>query len=103
MRMRVALLVVFCFVVGLGASVFAQDSVFYLAMTLGRLYTTGRTVADLDDYLPQIRAVTAADVQRVAKTYFQLSNRTEGILIPQAAEGAEVPPTTAPHDAGGIQ
>jgi zinc protease len=62
--------------------VFAQDSAFYLAMTLGRLYTTGRGVDDLNAYLPRIRAVTAADVQRVAQTYFGPDQRTVGILIP---------------------
>jgi len=85
------------------AFVFAQDSVFYLAMTLGRLYTTGRTVANLDDYLPRIRAVTATDVQRVTKTYFQPSNRTEGILIPQPADAGKAPPTSAPLGDGGAQ
>jgi zinc protease len=71
--------------------VFAQDSVFYLAMTLGRLYTTGRGIADLNAYLPRIRAVTAADVQRVARTYFRPDQHTVGILIPE-------PP--APGDGG---
>jgi zinc protease len=65
--------------------VFAQDSVFYLAMTLGRLYTTGRGIDDLNSYLPRIRAVTAADVQRVAHTYFGPDQRTIGILIPEDA------------------
>jgi len=83
--------------------VFAQDSIFYLAMTLGRLYTTGRTVADLDDYLPRIRAVTAADVQRVAQTYFRPTNRTEGTLIPQAAGVAEATPTGAAPSPGDTQ
>ena len=64
--------------------VFAQDSIFYLAMTLGRLYTTGRSVDDLNSYIPRIRAVTAADVQRVARTYFSQDQRTIGILIPEA-------------------
>jgi len=83
--------------------VFAQDSIFYLAMTLGRLYTTGRTVADLDDYLPRIRAVTAVDVQRVATTYFQPSNRTEGILIPQPTAVTSATSPTATENDGGAQ
>ncbi|MGD2062655.1 MAG: pitrilysin family protein [Nitrospirota bacterium] len=65
--------------------VFAQDSIFYLAMTLGRLYTTGRGIDDLNTYLARIRAVTAADVQRVARTYFQPDQHTVGILIPERA------------------
>ena len=64
--------------------VFAQDSIFYLAMTLGRLYTTGRSVDDFNSYIPRIRAVSAADVQRVARTYFSQDQRTIGILIPEA-------------------
>lgn len=83
--------------------VFAQDSVFYLAMTLGRLYTTGRTVADFDNYLPRIRAVTAADVQRVVRTYLQPSNRTEGVLIPQPADPAQVQPPATPQTQGGTR
>jgi zinc protease len=65
--------------------VFAQDSVFYLAMTLGRLYTTGRSIDDLNAYLPRIRAVTAEDVQRVARTYFRPDQHTVGVLIPEPA------------------
>jgi predicted Zn-dependent peptidase len=35
-------------------------------------------------YLPGIRAVTAADVQRVAGAYLTADNRTVGILVPLA-------------------
>lgn len=80
--------------------VFAQDSPFYLAMTLGRLYTTGRTKADLEAYLPRIRAVTAADVQRVVATYLKTDRRTLGVLIPEAGTA---PPPRPPHPSGVVR
>lgn len=43
-------------------------------------------------YRDRIKAVTPADVQRVAKTYFKLSNRTLGLFIPtQTPDRAEIP------------
>jgi len=36
----------------------------------------------IDDYLPSIRSVSAADIQRVANRYFTPDNRTTGILVP---------------------
>ncbi len=43
----------------------------------------------------RLRAVTAEDVQRVARTYLVENNRTVGTFIPtEAPERAEVPPTT---------
>ncbi len=80
--------------------VFAQDSPFYLAMTLGRLYTTGRTVTDLEAYLPRIRAVTAADIQRVVATYLQGDRRTLGALIP---EEGKAPPPRPPQTSGVVR
>ena len=35
--------------------------------------------------IPSIRAVTAEDLQRVAKTYLTEDNRTVGLLIPEGA------------------
>jgi len=37
---------------------------------------------DFYEYLPGIRAVTAADVQRVAQKYLTPDTRTVGILVP---------------------
>jgi len=82
------------------AFVFAQDSPFALAMTLGRLYTTGHTVAELEGYLPRIRAVTAGDVQRVVATYLQVDRRTLGVLIPEAGEA---PPPRPPPPSEGVR
>lgn len=43
-------------------------------------------------YRDRIKAVTAADVQRVAKAYFKRSNRTLGLFIPtQNPDRAEIP------------
>jgi len=41
----------------------------------------------IDDYLPGIRAVTAADVQRVAKKYLDADKRTVGLLVPTKENG----------------
>jgi zinc protease len=63
------------------AFVFRQDSLGHRASTLGRheLVAGWRLI---DAYLPGIRAVTAADVQRVARQYFLRDHQTTGILVP---------------------
>jgi zinc protease len=63
------------------AFVLGQDSVFGQAMRIGRYEAT----ADwrlLNNYLPGIRKVTAADILRVAKKYLDPEGRTVGTLIP---------------------
>ena len=61
--------------------VFGQDSVFREAMLLG-IYELLGDYKQVDDYLPGIEKVTAADVQRVAQKYLIAENRTIGVLIP---------------------
>ena len=61
--------------------VFGQDSVFREAMLLG-IYELLGDYKQVDDYLPGIDKVTAADVQRVARKYLVNENRTIGVLIP---------------------
>ena len=61
--------------------VWQQDSVFSRASVLGRFEMLGSWRL-LDGYLPKIRAVTAADVQRVARTYFPLDRKNVSILLP---------------------
>lgn len=53
-----------------------------MAFTLGgaEAHSTWRWLVDYDD---KFDAVTAEDVQRVARTYFQEKNRTVGILVPE--------------------
>lgn len=74
--------------------VFSQDSMFYRAMILGT-YELAGDWRKADDYLPGVRAVTAEDVQRVARTWLVEKNRTTGILLPADPEPtpAEAPAT----------
>ncbi len=63
--------------------IMGQDSVFYQAMLMGKLETTGAGAKHyLDTYIDEIRKVTVDDIMRVAKKYFREDNRTIGILVP---------------------
>jgi zinc protease len=67
---------------GIEASfVFAQDSLFYQGMLLGK-YELAGDWRRLDAYLSAIRAVTGEDVQRVAQRYLTADNRTTAVLVP---------------------
>ena len=69
--------------------VYERDSVFYQAMQIGTLVTVGLDHKLLDDYLEQIRAVTPAQVQAVARKYLIDDSLTVAVLVPQksAAKG----------------
>jgi zinc protease len=65
--------------------VYAQDSV----QRMANLVASTEMVATwrlLGTYVPGIRSVTAADVQRVAQKYLTQDNRTVGILVPTPPE-----------------
>lgn len=66
--------------------VWQQDSVFSRASVLGRFEMLGSWRL-LDDYLPKLRAVTAADLQRVARTYFAVDRKNVSILLPAEPAG----------------
>jgi zinc protease len=59
----------------------SMDSLFYRGMLLGKLATTARWTL-VKDYIAKIQAVTAEDLQRVARQYLVASNRTMGVLSP---------------------
>ena len=63
------------------AFVFGQDSIFGQAMRIGQYESAARWQL-LDSYLAGVRAVTAADVLRVAKKHLDPDRRTVGTLIP---------------------
>ncbi|MCC7202123.1 MAG: insulinase family protein [Nitrospirae bacterium] len=62
--------------------IMGQDSVFYQAMLIGQLETTGAGAKYLESYIDEIRQVTPEDIMRVANKYFMDDNRTVGVLVP---------------------
>ena len=76
--------------------VFEQDSIFYQAMQIGMLETVGLSWKDADEYLPRIEAVTAEQVQAVAKKYLVEDQLTVAELFPQPVD------TTHPPREGGM-
>ncbi|MBI1817195.1 MAG: insulinase family protein [Deltaproteobacteria bacterium] len=76
--------------------IFGQDSDFYQGLVLGQYEIAGdwRLV---DQYIPAMQAVTAADVQRVATKYLTAANRTVGVLDPLPPRpGKRLPPAAPP-------
>jgi zinc protease len=63
--------------------VFQDDSVHKRAALLARFELIGG-YALKDQYLDKIRAVTAADLQRVARKYFAEDKKNVGILLPKS-------------------
>ena len=69
--------------------VFRQDSVYSRASLLARFELLGGWRLR-DRFVPAIRAVTAADLQRVARAFFSDERRNVGVLLP-------IPPGSAPR------
>jgi zinc protease len=61
--------------------IYRQDSFFYQGMILAQ-YEIAGSWKNIDDYIPNIRKVSAEDIQRVAGKYFIPENKTVGILNP---------------------
>jgi zinc protease len=64
------------------AFVFQEDSIHRRASLLARFELIG-SYADKDRFLDRLRAVTAADVQRVARAYFPEDRKNAGVLLPR--------------------
>jgi zinc protease len=64
------------------AFVFQEDSVHRRAALLARFELIGG-YAEKDRFLERLRAVTAADVQRVARAYFPEDKKNVGVLLPR--------------------
>jgi zinc protease len=64
--------------------VYQKDSVFYQAMSIGMLETVGVGWQKADEYLDKIRAVTAEQVQQVAKKYLLDDSLVVAVLEPQS-------------------
>ena len=67
--------------------VYKRDSVFYQAMQIGELESIGLSYRAIPVMLKKLQAVTAAQVQEVAKEYLQDDNLTVATLDPQPLSG----------------
>jgi len=67
----------------IAGEVYQRDSMFYQAMQVGTVASQGYSWKLLDHYANGIRAVTAEQVQAVAKKYFNPDNMTVATLDPQ--------------------
>ena len=66
--------------------VYQRDSIFSQAMQIGRLESIGLSYRDPDTILKKLQAVTAEQVQNVAKKYLQDDSLTVATLDPQPLE-----------------
>jgi len=73
--------------------VYEQDSIFYQAMQIGILETVGLSWRDADSYLERIEAVTADQVQAVARKYLLPERLTVAELVPQPIDPKNPPRT----------
>lgn len=64
------------------AMVFQEDSIYRRASLVARFETIGGH-AKKDEFLASLRALTAADLQRVAKSWFPADRKNAGILLPK--------------------
>ncbi len=62
--------------------VYEKDSVFYQAMQIGMLETVGMDWRVGEEYVKRIRAITAEQIQAVAKKYLTEENLTIARLVP---------------------
>ncbi|HFD79199.1 MAG TPA: insulinase family protein [Gammaproteobacteria bacterium] len=77
--------------------VYEQDSIFYQAMQIGILETVGLGWRESQRYLERIEAVTAEQVQAVARKYLIEDHLTVAQLVPQPIEPGK---EKTPHRAG---
>ncbi len=77
-------------------AVYQRDSIFYQAMQIGRVETVGLDWHVVDEYPDRIRAVTAAQVQQVAKKYLIDDHLTVAELVP-----LPIDPKHPPHSSAG--
>ena len=83
------------------STVYEQDSSFYQAMQIGILETVGLGWQTKEEYIKQVKAVTAEQVQQVAKKYLIAKNLTVAVLDPLPIEQKNGPASPRKSAAGG--
>ena len=69
------------------SEVYKRDSVFYQAMQIGQLESIGLSYKDIPLMLKKIQAVTAQQVQEVAREFLKDDSLTVAVLDPQPLSG----------------
>ena len=69
--------------------VYEQDSTFYQAMKIGQLEAAGLDWRLADEYVDRINAVTAEQVQAVARKYLLEKHLTVAVLEPLPMENGQ--------------
>ncbi len=77
--------------------VYEQDSAFYQAMKIGQLEAVGLDWRIADEYVDRIKAVTAEQVQAVAKKYLVDQTLTVAELVPLPMESGRKPRSALPE------
>lgn len=72
--------------------IYQKDSLFYQALVLGVFESVGLGWRRVEEYVPGIRSVTAAQVQAVARKYFNDDGLTVAVLEPQPMDPGAPPP-----------
>ena len=70
--------------------VYKRDSVFYQAMQIGQLESIGLGYKAIPVMLEKLQAVTAEQVQQVAREFLQDDNLTVAVLDPQPLSGKKL-------------
>lgn len=81
----------------IAADVYQRDSMFYQAMQIGQLETAGFSWRVLQSYPNRLQAVTAQQVQAVAKKYLIKDTMTVATLDPQPIDPNDKTPKGKPH------
>jgi zinc protease len=76
----------------IAGEVYERDSIEHIATLLGSLEATGIGYQLMDEYVPQVLAVTAKQIQSVAKKYLINDHLTVAELIPQDLKKASDKP-----------
>ncbi|RXZ33944.1 insulinase family protein [Oxalobacteraceae bacterium CAVE-383] len=71
----------------IASQIYKRDSVFGQAMEIGMLEMTGISYKNIDRMLERLKAVTPAQVQAVARTYFGDDQLTVATLVPLPLSG----------------
>ncbi len=79
----------------IAGQVFERDSIFFQGMQIGTLEVAGYPHRTIDVMLKKLQAVTAAEVQAVAKKFLIDDSLTIAVLDPQPVEGRK--PAPAPQ------